>query len=468
MIQDRNELSSKSMGTDPPGRLILRYALPSIFTMVISSLYNVVDKIFIGQGVGYLGLAATTASTSVMMLIGAFGALVGTGAGIRLSMALGRKEYNRAERVLSISLMLETVIGLLLLAGGCLFLGPICRLTGAGAEAFPYVKQYLRVIFLGSVFSCLSTGLLPVIRAEGCPREALLFGCAGSVCNCVLDPVFIFGLKMGIRGAAIATILSQLLSAALVVRFLLFGRKSGLRPARDIWDTALVREILRLGFPGFLMNVIMCMMVLVFTNTLKHYGSLEVSGDTAISSLGLSTSIGDLITTISIGMQEGLSPLVAYNYSARKFDRVRRIFRLGFVSLLLLLLLFWAVLEIWPETLIRLFGEAGDMDFAVYTVRIYNLALPLLVVQLFGNMFLQSTGQVKAATVVALARNVFFGIPLLLLLPLFWGVYGAMAMGPLADTGGAIVSALLTARVFRRMETLSSEEECAEEMRTEP
>lgn len=457
---ENNELISKRMGTDPPVQLILRYVLPSIFTMVVSSMYNVIDKIFVGRGVGYLGLAATTASTSIMMLISAFMALIGTGASICLSMSLGKRETDKANRIISAALIAELIMGVILMIVGRTLLDTICKLTGAGADALPYVRDYLGIIFLGTAFSCVGTGLIPVIRAEGCPQAALFIGCAGSLCNCILDPIFIFVFGLGIRGAAIATVLSQALSAILVVGFLFLDRTSGLHPVQDglLPEKSITREILRLGFPGFLMSVIMCFMVLVFTNTLKHYGGSQVSGDTAISSLGLSTSIGDLITTVSIGMQQGLAPLIAYNYSAQKYDRVKRIFKLGFVSLLFILVIFWAVLETWPGALIQLFGEAGDMEFAVYTVRVYNLALPMLVMQLFGSMYLQSTGQVKQATIVALARNVFFGIPLLLILPIFFGVHGAMAMGPLADAGGAVVSAVMTAKAFRNMECESKVE----------
>ena len=442
------------MGTERPGKLIVRYALPSILTMVVSSLYNVVDKIFIGNAVGYLGLAATTAAASIMMLLSTFAALIGTGSSIQLAMALGKGERERASRVAAAALTMELALGMLLVLAGSLLLAPLCRLTGAGNDALPYLTQYLRIIFGGALFLCVGTGLLPVIRAEGCPRAAFVIGCSGSVCNCILDAAFIYGLGMGIRGAALATVLSQLFSAGLAAFFLLFNKTSGLRLKKNDFlpRKAIVWDTLRLGFPGMLMNIVTCGMVLVFTNTLRRYGTAEISGDAAISALGLSTSIGDLIMTVSIGMQQGLEPLIAYNHTAGNQKRVKTIFRYGFLALFLILLVFWGVIELFPRTLIGFFGEPGNPDFAVFTVRVYNLALPLLVVQLLGGMYLQATGQVKQASILALARNVFLGIPLLLILPLFWGVHGAMVMGPIADTGGAVLSGILMSRAFRRTE----------------
>lgn len=463
-MEDR-ALENECMGTESPVKLILRFALPSVFTMVIASMYNVVDKIFIGNGVGYLGLAATTASVSVMMLMNAVGALIGTGASIYLATQLGKGNRQEAKRTIAAAFLCEVLAGLLITAVGRCFLDEICAITGAGAETIGYVKTYLGIIILGGAASCVGSGLIPVIRAQGRPTAALILACTGSVANCVLDPLFIFGFEMGIGGAAVATVLSQLLSAVLVTVFLLRNKSDLCLEFKTLRHKGkdLYRQILSLGAPGFLMSALSVVMIMILTNTVQYYGEQStVGGDAALSAIGLSTSIGDLITMVGVGMQQGILPLVAYNYGAKKQHRVRKIFWLGFVSLVVILVAFWVVLELDPQTLIALFGEAADLAFAVRTVRIFNFMLPMLAVQMFGGMYLQATGRVKRAMVVAMVRNVLFAIPLLLILPRFLGLDGVIFMSPAADVGGALVSAALTLSVMRRERRADEETQAAE------
>ena len=208
----------------------------------------------------------------------------------------------------------------------------------------------------------------------------------------------------------------------------------------------------RLGFPSSFMSMLMGAMILVFMNTLQRYGSMsDVGGDVAISAMGICTSLGDVVNMIGNGMQQGMSPLISYNYGAKRYDRVKRIFLDGMFLLFSILALLTLVLELVPVPLIRLFGENANMDFTVYVVRVYNLALPPMAMQVLGSMYLQATGQTKKANLVSLTRNIFFAIPLLLILPMFFGVRGPIIMGPIADAGGAIVSALLTIGSLRRL-----------------
>ncbi len=445
---------SDRMGTMPPMRLILRFALPSILTMVISSLYATVDKIFVGQGVGYLGLTATTVSTSVMVFTIAIDTLFGTGAAIMVATALGKGDRERARAAMAHGVAAQFAVGVLVTLAGLLFLRPICLAAGARGASLPYTIDYLRIIFIGGIAPCMGVGLAGLVRAQGFPRKAMIFSSVGAIINCFVDPLLIFIFHMGISGAAIATILAEIITAALITGFLLFGKQRelkisfrGFRP-----DPGLLGEMARLGFPSSFMSMLMGVMILIFMNTLQRYGAMsDIGGDVAISAMGICTSLGDVINMIGNGMQQGMSPLISYNYGAKKYDRVTAIFRDGFLLLLAILVLFTLILEFFPIPLIRLFGETANMDFAVYVVRVYNLALPTMAVQILGSMYLQATGQTKKANLVSLTRNVFFAIPLLLILPLFFGVRGPILMGPIADAGGALVSGLLTVGSLRRL-----------------
>lgn len=448
---------SERMAVEAPLKLILRFALPAILTMIISSIYNTVDRIFVGQGIGYLGISATTVSASIMYLISGLTTLFGTGGAVFLALELGENHRENAENIVGNAVIMQIAVAVTAMVLGLLFAEPLCRLAGAGEDALPYTVDYMRIILLGCLPQCLGTGMAALMRSEGRPKQAMLFVTVGSVLNCALDPLFIFVFRWGIRGAAAATVVSECVSAILVLRFFVRSRKSevrltrkGLHPKR-----ALIRRMFTLGLPSFLTTLVLSVMILLLTHQLQRYGSLSgIGGDVAVSALGVSVSIGNIITMIGAGTQQGVAPLIGYNYGAGLYSRVCRIYRTSLYALLAVLAVFWVIIEAVPLPLIHLFGDTPNEDFAVFTTRIYNLALPLLAFQTLGVMYLQSTGQAKLATLTSLARNACIGIPLLFILPPLFGVYGIIWQAPIADAGGALLSGLLVRKGIKKISAL--------------
>ena len=419
------------LGTERIGRLLWQYAAPAITAMVATSAYNIVDSIFVGRGVGDVAISGMAVASPFMNLSAAFGAMVGVGASTVISVRLGQKKYETAQVTLGNTITLNLIIGVLLTAVCWPFLDDILRVFGASEATLPYARDYMRIILLGNVVSHSYFGLNAVLRSAGHPQAAMNCTFLTIVVNTLLDPLFIFVFRWGVAGAAFATILSQALSLAVQLR--LFSRKTELlHLRRGIYRLRadIVRQALVIGLSPFLMNTCACLVVLIINNRLKEYG-----GDMAIGAFGIANRVVFIFIMIVMGLNQGMQPIVGYNWGARQDDRVWRVLRLTICAATLVTVVCTLIGEIFPEAVIHAFGTGPELThIAVRGYRIIVAAMPLVGAQMVIGHFFQSIGHAGKSIFQSLTRQLLFLIPLLVVLPPMWGLDGVWATMPISDT----------------------------------
>jgi putative MATE family efflux protein len=437
------------MGEGSIPRLLLKFSIPAVVGMLVNALYNVVDRIFIGLGVGPLGIAGATVGFPVMIVQMAFGMLIGMGATALVSIRLGEKRREEAEHILGNALSLLVLIALLLTAAGLVWLRPLLELFGASPAILAQGHAYLSVILAGSVFGSIGFGMNGFIRAEGNPRMAMLTMLIGAVLNTLLDPLFIFVFRMGVRGAAIATVISQAVSAAWVLGYFLGGRsllKLRLPNLRIRWQTT--ARIVAIGFAPFAMQLAASVLNALLTRQLQRYG-----GDLAIAAMGIFFSLNMLILMPIFGINQGAQPLIGYNYGARRFDRVKQTLRLAIAAATVVVLAGFAVVELFPGALIGLFSRDSPelTAIAVTAIRICLAALPIVGFQIVAASYFQAVGKPRESMLLMLSRQVLLLIPAILILPRFLGLRGIYYAVPLADLGSALLTGTWLALELRRL-----------------
>lgn len=431
------------LGTEPVGKLLKQYALPAIVAMTASSLYNIVDSIFIGHGVGMLAIAGITLTFPLMNLAAAFGSLVGVGASTVVSVKLGQKDYKNANRVLGNVLVLNIILGIAFSVLCYPFLDPILYFFGASEHTLSYARDFMNIILIGNAITHMYLGLNAVIRSGGNPQMAMYITLLSVVINCALAPVFIFGFHWGIRGAAWATVIAQAISLAIQIAYLMNPsqvislRKSIFRLKAD-----LVKDILSIGLSPFLMNICSCLIVILITRGLKRW-----DGDIAVSAYGIVNRIIFLFVMIVMGLNQGMQPIAGYNYGARRFGRVIEVTRMT---------IFWAVgvttfgaliCQLAPRFIVSWFTPETELiEACVYGIRIVFFVFPVIGFQMVATNFFLSIGKSKMAIFLSLTRQLIFLVPCLIVLPLFWHTLGVWVSLPIAD----FISAVLTSVMFMR------------------
>lgn len=429
-----------TLGTEPVGKLLRQYAIPAIIAMTASSLYNMVDRIFIGQGVSALAISGLAVTFPLMNLAAAFGSLVGVGASTLISVKLGQRDYKTAQQVLGNVLVLNTIIGVVFMVFALLFLNPILFFFGASEQTIGYARDYMIIILLGNPITHIYLGLNSVLRSAGHPQKAMYATIMTVVLNSILDPLFIFGFKWGIQGAAIATILSQLV--ALMWQFKLFSNKDELLHFhRGIFHLKrrIVFDSLAIGMAPFMMNLAACFIVILINNGLKSHG-----GDLAIGAYGIVNSVAFLFVMIVMGLNQGMQPIAGYNYGALQMNRVLEVLRKTIFYATLITTVGFLAGELIPRLIVRIFTpDETLMDLAVYGMRITVMFFPFVGFQMVVSNFFQSIGMAKKAIFLSLTRQVIFLIPFLLILPHFFGITGVWASLPAADFVAFVVSAIM-------------------------
>ena len=441
-----NKRATLELGTKPVGRLLWQYAAPAIVAMVASSLYNIVDSIFIGQGVGALAISGLAITFPFMNLSAAVGACIGVGASTYLSVKLGQKDYSMAQRILGTSLVLKIVTGIIFGALGILFLDPILYFFGATENTISYARDYMLVILLGNVFTHLYFGMNALLRAASKPRQAMYATIFTVMLNTALDPLFIYTLDMGIRGAALATILSQM--TALCWQIKLFSNPNELLHfKRGIYrlDWSIIKNILAIGISPLAMNACSCIIVIFINTALVKYG-----GDLAVGAYGIANRIGFLFFMIVMGINQGMQPIAGYNYGAMQFDRMLRVLNLSMFWATIIMLVGWLVGELLPYPCARLFTTDEELiEKAVRGIRINMLVFPLIGSQAVITNFFQSIGKAKISIFLSLSRQMIFLLPLLIMLPPVMGVDGVWAALPASDTVAFVVTWIIMFRYMR-------------------
>lgn len=448
------QTSGNPLGTERIGKLLKSFAIPGIISMVINSLYNMVDQIFIGQGVGMLGNGATNIIAPISTVAIALSSLFGDGLATYFSLNLGKGEPEKASKAVGNAVIAGTGVSILLSAVVLIFLNPLCRLFGATDNILPYALDYGKIIALGFPFVIIAVIINGVIRADGSPKYSMVSMMVGSILNFVLDPLFIFVFKMEVKGAALATIISQFINLVLNIAYLF--RFKNIKITREAFRFCfpLSGKLASLGVASYLNTMTSTIVGMVSNNLFNHYGALSPYGeDIPITVFGLCMKVSMLFLSIALGISSAGRPILGYNYGAEKYERVKKTLNLTLISSTIVMTVAWIIYMLFPLQLIRIFG-AGDAlyeEFAVKCFRIYMLCSFLGGVQLCAGSFFQSIGRPVLATIISLGKQVIFYIPVLLLLPKLLGLTGLLWAGPIAEIAAFIMAIILMMRETKRM-----------------
>ena len=436
------------LGTEPIGKLLIKYSVPAIIGMMVNALYNVVDRMFIGNipGVGPMAITGLGVTMPIMTIILAFGMLVGIGATTNISIKLGQGKREEAEHIVGNSITLALIIGIILTVVGTIFSDSILKVFGASESTLIYAKSYMSIILLGTIFSISAMVFNNIIRGDGNPKLSAIIMAAGSATNIVLDAVLIFGFNMGIQGAALATIASQGLTAIWGFSYYLKG-KSNLKFKKSSLklDMNIVKMIFAIGSAPFAMQLATSLVQVISNNALRTYGS-----DLAIGAMATISSIVMIFLMPSFGLVQGMQPIVGFNYGAKNYDRAIKTFKLSLLSSSVFFIVGALLIQFVPQVLVGMFNRDPQlMDITVNGLRKYSFALPIIGISIVGTNYIQSSGKAKVAMVLSLLRQVIILIPMILILPKFLGLNGVWFAQPTADIIASAITAIVLIKEIR-------------------
>ncbi|MBE6238437.1 MAG: MATE family efflux transporter [Bacteroidales bacterium] len=446
-----NNAIPTELGTEKIGKLLKQYALPAIIAQTAASLYNMVDSIFIGQGVGPLAISGLAVTFPLMNLSTAFGTLVGAGAATMLSVLLGQKNYKAANKVLGNVVTLNTIIGIVFMAIALIFIDPILYFFGASENTLPYAKEYITIILIGNVITHLYFGLNAAMRSSGNPKKAMGLTLFTVIFNTILDPIFIFWLDLGIAGAAWATVISQTIAMLVVIAH--FNNKE--RPfhfEKGIFrlDMRVAKDSLAIGMGPFLMNAAACLVTLFINQQLRKY-----SGDLGIGAYGICNRFIFMFMMICMGLNQGMQPIAGYNYGARQYSRVREVFwKTARLAMIVTTACFIFGMFL-PKAAVGIFTRDPELlELSAKAMRIMTVIFPIVGFQMIATNFFQSLGMVNKSVILSLSRQILFLLPLLYLLPLQMGADGVWISFPISDLVATLLTVFMLGRLFKKFKML--------------
>ncbi len=447
-----NRSATLELGTKPVGKLLAQYAFPAIIAMIAASLYNIVDRIFIGQIVGPMAISGLAITFPFINLGAAFGAAVGIGASTSISVKLGQRDYETAENILGNTVTLNLIIGSAFGIICLIFLDPILRFFGASDATIPYARSFMEVILAGNVISHMYFGMNAVLRAASKPRQAMMATIFTVLINIILDFIFISLWGWGIRGAAFATILSQAL--ALCWQMKQFTNKDEiLHLKRGIYRLKrhLVENIISIGISPFLMNACACIVVIFMNNQLVKYG-----GDMAVGAFGIAYSVAMIFIMFVIGLDQGMQPIAGYNYGSQQTDRLMRVLKLTIFAATGIMVTAWLIAHLAPYYCARMFTKDPELiRQSIKAIQINMMMYPIVGFQMVVTNFFQCIGKVKISIFLSLSRQLLFLIPLLVILPNFFNLDGVWASLPSSDFLASLVAAIIMTIYMRRLKQQS-------------
>lgn len=446
------------LGTRPVGELLKQYALPSIIAMLASSLYNIVDSIFIGHGVDALALSGLAVTFPLMNISTAFGAMVGMGSATLISVKLGQKDYQIAEKILGNAVVLNIAMGVVFAVVSLLFLDPILYFFGASEASISYAREYMQIILLGNLFTHMYFGFNALLRAMGHPKMAMRATILTVIVNTILDPLFIFdtinlgfvqfnGAGWGIRGAAIATILAQCISLVWQIR-VMSDKRELIHFKRGIYrlNNYIVKEVLTIGLSPCLMNLASCFVVIFINRGLANYG-----GDYAVGAYGIVHKMTFIFVMIVMGFTQGMQPIAGYNYGAKAYDRVTKVLKITITLATIVTTLAFVIGEFCPGVVARIFTSDEKMiEMAVVGMRYNCLLFPIVGFQMVAGNFFQSIAQPGKSIFLSLSRQLLFLVPFIIIFPHFWGIDGVWVSLPASDLVSSIISACMLGHYFKK------------------
>lgn len=442
-----NTKQATALGTEPIRKLLIRYAVPAIIAMTAASLYNMVDSIFIGQGVGPMAITGLALTFPLMNLAAAFGSLVGVGASTLISVKLGQKDYTTAQCVLGNVVVLNVILGLAFTLVVYPLLTPILYFFGGSEATMSYATDYMEIILFGNIITHLYFGLNAVLRSSGNPQQAMYATIFTVVVNALLDPLFIYGFHWGIRGAAIATIVAQLLSLLWQLHFfnnpnrLLHFHRGIFKLKRRI-----VVDSLAIGLSPFLMNTAACFIVILINQGLKRYG-----GDLAIGAYGIVNRLAFIVVMIVMGFNQGMQPIAGYNYGARLYPRVDHVLKLTIFCATCVTTFGFLVGELFPEAVVSIFTSDTELIArSAHGLRITVIFFPIIGFQMVTSNFFQSIGMASKAIILSLSRQLLILLPCLLILPIFFQEEGVWYSMPVSDLLASLIALFMLLRQFKQ------------------
>ena len=451
-----NTISSAEnpLGTVPVGSLLRKFAIPSIISMTVSSLYNIVDQIFIGQGVGMLGNAATNVGFPMTTIATALALLIGIGGAANFNLALGRKQTERARCIAGTAFGSLIISGILLCIIFQCFLKQIVLACGATEQTLPYALAYVGITSLGLPFYMVVTGGNHLIRADGKPTYSMASMLSGTIINTILDPLFIFVFHWGIQGAALATVLGQIFSAMMVFVYIPRYLNHSLKLPDLLPRPGYLKAVVSLGSAACLNQLAITVVQIVLNNTLRHYGALSPYGsDIPLAAVGIIMKVNMLFLSVVIGLSQGAQPIIGFNYGAGKYDRVKEAYLKAAGAATVVAIVGVLCFQIFPRQIISFFGSGDELyyEFSVKFFRIFLFATFFNGIQPVTSNFFTSIGKASRGIFLAMTRQIIFLLPLVLIFPLFMGIDGVMFAGPISDSAAGIIAIILVSREFRRL-----------------
>lgn len=447
---------NKALGTEKISKLVRKFAIPCILSLLIAALYNIVDQIFIGNSrLGYLGNAATSVVFPITIISFAFAWCFGDGAVAMMSIRQGQKDEKGISRIIGNALTANVIASLIFIILGFVFMVPLLNLFGASEASLPLAEAYFKIILAASTASMMGGVLSSIARADGSPTFSMVITVVGAVINIVLDPIFIFALDWGIEGAAVATIIGQIASFALGLFYIFFRAKTfKLRLADFIPNFKVIASFTKLGISTLITQMAIVITALVSNMMLAKYGAESIYGiDIPIAVMGIAMKVFTIVINIVVGLAVGAQPILGFNYGAAKYDRVKQTFKIIMLGTVAVGLVATAVFEFFPDLVINIFGTGDELylDFARKLFRIF-LALIVFTVSIKAiSIFFQAVGEPKKATISSLMRDIVCYVPLCIILPIFFGIDGVLFAAPAADAIGIIVAGTLAVRFYREL-----------------
>ena len=455
MEKDKENIQAENpLGTAPVGGLIRKFAIPAIISMLVSAMYNIVDQIFIGQGVGMLGNAATNVAFPVTTIATAMALLLGIGGASNYNLEMGAGREKKASGIAGTALSSLAISGAVLCVIVLLFLKPLLTLFGATKDVMPYAVDYTGITALGLPFYILSVGGNHVVRADRSPTYSMACVTAGAVINTILDPLFIFGFGWGIKGAAWATVIGQVVSGILVVVYFWKFRKMYLEKSMLKPKFSYLKAVAALGLASCINQIAMALVQIVLNNILRYYGAASIYGsDIPIACVGVISKVNQVFMAICIGISQGCQPIWGFNYGAEKYSRVRQTYRYSVTACAIIATGFFLCFQLFPHQIVGIFGTGSDLyfQFAERYLKIYMFMTFANGIQPMSSGFFTSIGKAKLGVVMSLTRQVLFLLPLIVIFPLFMGIDGVMYAGPIADAAAFALAIIFARRELMKM-----------------
>lgn len=447
-------MENNPLETEPVGKLIARFAIPATISMLVSSLYNIVDQIFIGRGVGLLGNAATNVAFPISIICTATALMLGIGSASNYNLQAGAGNQKRASQIAGTGLSMLVLSGTAIMLLVLLFLEPLIHIFGVTKEVLPYAIDYTSITAFGIPFLILTTGGNHIIRADRSPTYSMTCMLSGAVINTILDPLFIFGFHWGMKGAAAATIIGQIISGIMVVVYFARFRKMKLERKMLIPRWMFTKKIMALGMASCVNQVAMAIVQITMNNILRYYGERSIYGtDIPLACVGIIAKVNMIFMAFCIGLSQGCQPIWGFNRGAKHYDRVKQTYRMAFVIAISVGIFFFLCFQLFPRQITMLFGDGSEeyFQFAERYFRIFMLLTCINGIQPMSSGFFTSIGKAKLGVVVSVTRQLVFLLPLIVLLPKFLGIDGVMYAGPVADLAAAVIAMGFARRELGRM-----------------